>query len=102
MRSGAGQHDDQGSVCSVNLLWQIAHTRVQGGGPERWPPEQQLTMIAGEVSAMVAAQAEVLHGELLPALRGAGLRILTYAELSHTGAGRWARRPPPHCSGNRL
>jgi len=72
------------------LMRQVAAgtTDLKGTGPEKWLPEQQLNMIAGEVSAMVAAQGRALHGEVLPALRSAGIRILTYSELSSTGAER--------------
>lgn len=39
---------------------------------------------------MVAAQTAVLREEVLPALRGHGIHILSYSELSTTGADRRA------------
>lgn len=53
---------------------------------DRQPSEQQLIMIAEEVRSMVAMQTESLRTHLLPELRAHGVRILSYADLSTSGA----------------
>lgn len=85
-------------LVTVSTAVKVLMNEPQGTGPEKWLPEQQLNMIAGEVSAMVAAQGRALHGEVLPALRSAGIRILTYSELSSTGAERHGFPSPPPTS----
>lgn len=60
----------QASTCSIGTMRQTVRSHVQ------------------EVRAMVAAQTAVLQEEVLPALRGHGIYILSYAELSTTDADR--------------
>jgi polyphosphate kinase len=64
----------------------VRHMFKQVCAKDRQPSEQQLIMIAEEVRSMVAMQTESLRTHLLPELRAHGVRILSYADLSTSGA----------------
>ncbi|MEJ7760730.1 MAG: polyphosphate kinase 1 [Gemmatimonadaceae bacterium] len=67
----------------AGLRRQIAE-RMQSQAPDAMSPQDQLDAIHVRVSELVALQRSCLHDELLPALAGHGVRLITMDDLSTT------------------